>query len=85
MVWNWDYGAPYAPTLDHPEPGATFYSCSFKVRDLPEPYVGGHLTTSTISSDTRGRVGPAWLRPAFDCNDSVVEASLVDGSWLGWE
>jgi hypothetical protein len=35
---------------DYPEPGITMYTCSFKLRDLPEAYVGGSLTTNTISS-----------------------------------
>jgi hypothetical protein len=66
-----------APALDHPEPGVTFYSCSFTISDLPEPYFAGHLTTSTISSraalgavsDPVGYVQPSiatirlWKRP----------------------
>jgi hypothetical protein len=39
-----------APRADHPEPGTTFTACSFALRDLPTPYVSGHLTTSTMTS-----------------------------------
>ena len=35
---------------DFPEAGITLSSCSFRLVDLPEGYVGGHLTTSTIRS-----------------------------------
>ena len=35
---------------DFPEPGITFYTCSFELRDLPKGYLGGHLATSTIVS-----------------------------------
>ena len=35
---------------DEPEPGITFASCSLDFRDLPEGYVGGHLTSSSILS-----------------------------------
>jgi hypothetical protein len=39
-----------APRADHPEPGTTFMACSFELRNLPAPYVSGHLTTSTMGS-----------------------------------
>ena len=39
-----------APRADHPEPGTTFMACSFELRNLPSPYVSGHLTTSTMNS-----------------------------------
>jgi hypothetical protein len=35
---------------DHPEPGITFYSCFLKLRDLPQGYASGQLTSSTILS-----------------------------------
>jgi hypothetical protein len=53
---------------DHPEAGIRFYTCSFRVRDLPEPYVGGHLTASTILS--RAQLGavsdpPGYIQPSI--------------------
>lgn len=39
-----------APRADHPEAGTTFMACSFGLRNLPSPYVSGHLTTSTMNS-----------------------------------
>ena len=39
-----------APATDHPETGTTFTACSFAIRNLPAPYIGGHLTTSTMTS-----------------------------------
>lgn len=35
---------------DHPEPGIRFLSCFLPLRDLPEGYVSGYLTSSSISS-----------------------------------
>jgi hypothetical protein len=42
---------------DHPEPGIRFLSCFLQLRDLPEGYVSGYLTSSSISS--RQPVGEA--------------------------
>lgn len=42
---------------DHPELGIRFLSCFLQLRDLPEGYVSGYLTSSTISS--RQAVGEA--------------------------
>ena len=39
-----------APRADHPESGTMFMACSFELRNLPSPYVSGHLTTSTMNS-----------------------------------
>ena len=48
---------------DHPEAGTTFMACSFELRNLPSPYVGGHLTTSTMNS--RQAVGAVSAPPGY--------------------
>jgi hypothetical protein len=36
---------------DYPEPGITAAVCAFDLRDLPTGYVGGQLTSNTVSSE----------------------------------
>jgi hypothetical protein len=53
---------------DEPEPGITFTSCSLDLRDLPEGYVGGRLTSSTIlSRQSIGEVSdpPGYVQSSF--------------------
>jgi hypothetical protein len=57
-----------APRADHPEPGTTFMTCSFELRGLPSPYIGGHLTTSTVlSRQPMGGVSdpPGYVQPSI--------------------
>jgi hypothetical protein len=35
---------------DYPEAGLTFQRCFLQLGELPDPYVGGQLTTNTINS-----------------------------------
>jgi hypothetical protein len=53
---------------DFPETGITIYACAFDVRDLPSDYVGGLVTTNTVSS--RSVIGetsdpPGYTQPSI--------------------
>lgn len=57
-----------APRADNPEPGVTFMACSFELRGLPSPYLGGHLTTSTmVSRQAIGGISdpPGYVQPSI--------------------
>lgn len=57
-----------APRADNPEPGTTFMACSFEIRNLPTPYIGGHLTTSTmVSKQPVGATSepPGYVQPSI--------------------
>ena len=56
-----------ASKQDYPETGITAYSCAFDVRDLPPEYIGGQVTTNTVSS--RSAIGdksdpPGYTQPS---------------------
>jgi hypothetical protein len=48
---------------DFPEPGITVYSCFLALRNLPNGYVGGHLTTNTVVS--RNAIGEKSDPPGY--------------------
>jgi hypothetical protein len=47
---------------DFPEQGLRLFRCFLDLSGLPEPYVGGHLTTRS-----------SWIRSTINCDDSPVE------------
>jgi hypothetical protein len=53
---------------DYPEPGANISRCFLDIADLPSGYVGGHLTSNTVSS--KQSVGltsdpPGYVQPSI--------------------
>jgi hypothetical protein len=44
------HGDCRANRVDTPEPGVTAYRCFLELADLPAGYIGGQLTTNTITS-----------------------------------
>jgi hypothetical protein len=53
---------------DHPEPGISLQRCFMELSGLPAAYVGGHLTTNTISSRSSlgdGTDPPGYTQPSI--------------------
>lgn len=48
---------------DFPEPGLNMIRCFLDLADLPQEYIGGHLTTNTINS--KQAVGPVSDPPGY--------------------
>lgn len=51
------------PKRDYPEPGATIHRCFLEIGNLPSEYVGGLLTTNTVTS--RQSIGPTSDPPGY--------------------
>jgi len=52
-----------SPKRDYPEPGVSIHRCFLDIANLPSGYVGGHLTTNTVSS--KQSVGPTSDPPGY--------------------
>ena len=57
-----------AARKDYPEPGLNLFRCFLEIADLPDQYVGGHLTTNTVTS--RQSIGmtsdpPGYVQPSI--------------------
>jgi hypothetical protein len=51
------------PKRDYPEAGANIHRCYLDIANLPSDYVGGHLTTNTVTS--KQNVGPTSDPPGY--------------------
>jgi hypothetical protein len=61
-------GECLTPKTDYPEAGASIHRCFLDITNLPAGYIGGHLTTNTVTS--RQRIGltsdpPGYVQPSI--------------------
>ena len=57
-----------AAKKDYPEPGLDLYRCFLDIANLPDHYVGGHLTTNTVTSKQSIGVAsdpPGYVQPSI--------------------
>ena len=73
-------GECLALMTDFPEPGLFPVRCQLVLHGLPAPFVGGLLTTNTITSSARfgGEYGPTRIHTSVDRHDPVVEGEITN-------
>jgi len=61
-------GECLTPKRDYPEPGADIHRCFLDIANLPPGYIGGHLTTNTVTSkESIGLISdpPGYVQPSI--------------------